>query len=318
MPGAVVGSLARYSRPIALVLAIWSGVTLTVHRWADWHPRSFPLAGLWLILATVGPLAIDFAVKQLEGLGDELSRFASDPEAALGKSQRVVEPILSDRIVTPIGLGLVTIAFLQAQLLVLPWSGLSRVLFLIPAIFFFFVYGVLTAVYLAAARWVWILPAISLRLPRLRLPRLEVAQLHRYCFRLFALASVLYGVGVIALWASPTGVSLARDTGWARFWVFPPAAALLGFLAIVQVRLHHVLRNARDKVLTELNEDLELCAFPGQGGEAVAASRIDALLEWRDHVWSEPVWPLNLKTILVTVVTLLIPTIEALVRLIAG
>jgi hypothetical protein len=195
------------------------------------------------------------------------------------------------------------------------WQGWIEWLFLIWAGIFFFGYGTLIWAFGSLLVLVWRISNLPIACSPFAWPIYQINAVYRTYFYVLSTGALLYGLAVLSVWISPYGAQVALETYSGMAWVFPPAACLILFFLVVHFRLHVLLlryKQASDDELTRLLE-AEYNAWAGEPG-AEREERIDKLLAWRDHVRKEDEWPLGLKTVLLTVTTLLIPTIKTVVE----
>jgi hypothetical protein len=148
-------------------------------------------------------------------------------------------------------------------------------------------------------------------------PHESISAISTVYFRLLLIGGALYLLGVSVVWLSPGGQSLTLNKTWARLWVFPPGLAVLGFFAIFNLALHNLLLQCRARAERDIVGHLQTLYDNWKTNrEPAVETSISALLKWRESVRLERLWPMDLKAGVITVLTLLIPTIEALVKIV--
>jgi hypothetical protein len=199
---------------------------------------------------------------------------------------------------------------------VFPFEGYAKVLAMIVACTFFLSYGSLAYVYSTFV-------VLAVRLGRQEVngsmfawPRESVAAIYATYKRLLTLGAVVYLASIGIFRFTPWADSWSElNQPWVLLWVIPPGLALVAFLGIFTVVIHKVMRQFRDRAEKEITAHLchnyELWK---DTGEAKVENSISELLKWRDVVRQERVWPMDLKTLVATATTLLIPSFEAIVK----
>jgi hypothetical protein len=224
--------------------------------------------------------------------------------------------------VSPVPTGLCGLACLAFAFLttldedVFPFVGLMNRLALIIACAFFVGYGSLFYIYCKAL-------LLALRLSRARVKGGifgwsidAIHKVHAIYLRFLAVGGTVYLLSVAVVLLTPWAKTLADlNRSWVRLWVVPPGFMAIAFFAVFSMATHKLLVQCRARTEQELNKQLQLAydAWRADHNSAAQGS-ISALLEWREKLRLARVWLIDYKAVAATVVTLLLPTIEALVK----
>jgi hypothetical protein len=149
-------------------------------------------------------------------------------------------------------------------------------------------------------------------------PNDGVAAIYTIYVRLLLVGGASYLVGVAIVRFTPWANSWSDlNQPWILLWVFPPGVALIIYFVAFSVALHKVLLQCRARAEQEINEQLHHIYVAWKTNREIGAeSSISALLKWRESVRLERIWPMDLKAGIATIVTLLIPSIEAFAKLV--
>jgi hypothetical protein len=264
---------------------------------------------LWFSLSAAGPAFVALALHEVSKLRAPLAEISAEPLDISVQPRHLVASGMAF-----LGIALETTLSLD----VFPFIGWARVTAFILACTFFLSYGALTYVYAAM-----LLLAVRLGKARVRRvilfwPNENLGAVHSVYFRLFWIGSMSYLLSVAIVRFTPWAKTW-RDLNqpWVRLWVVPPAVAALIFFVSFTVALHKVLLQCRLQAERDIGEQLQrIYDLWKTNREPSAEGSISALLKWRESIRLERLWPMDLKASLVTVVTLLIPTIQAIAKLI--
>jgi len=200
----------------------------------------------------------------------------------------------------------------------LPFAGWARGAAVVIVSAFFVSYGAVLYVYAKVAGLAVRLGRSPVRSETLAWPGTAIRTVHGVYVSLLVVGTVLYLLGVAVVWFSPGGKWLTMNAAWMRLWVLPPGIAVLAFFATFSVALHRVLVQCRERAETELGEQLQELYETWKKDRAPSLEgSISALLSWRESVRLEPLWPMDPKAAAATVLTILIPSIKALLGLVA-
>jgi len=286
------------------VIGIMSFAVLLSKGWdSEWAVSAI----LWFTLSTIGPALICFSIQETDRLRKSLS--------VLCDIQHFGRPSAMGMLLSAVGFLSIALST-HLDIDVFPFEGFAKVLAMIVACAFFLSYGSLAYVYSTFV-------VLAVRLGRQKVngsmfawPRESVAAIYATYKRLLTLGAVVYlaSIGIFRFtpWADSWS---ALNQPWVLLWVIPPGLALVAFLGVFTLALHKVLRQFRDRAEKELNS--QLCHIYELWKDtrcAKAENSISELLKWRDIVRQERVWPMDLKTLVVTATTLLIPSFEAIVN----
>jgi hypothetical protein len=303
----------------AMILFIVS-VNLLVQQAWRWDPGFLGFGLLFGFLTIIIPVIAAVGVKWMRGLSGPVREVAalSDDSAATWTDEQLGRLLVrwpafaSGVLLLLIGLYSTVTYWMPVQ----DWRG---GLFLVWAGIFFFGYGLLVWAFGAIIALIWRISNLSIHCTPFRLPTRMVDVIYTTYFHIMALGALLYGLAVISVWVSPHGAQIALETSVGNLWVFPPAVIIILFFLTFHFRIHRLLvryKQVSEDELTRLldAEYREWTLAP----ESERADRIDKLLAWRDHVRKADEWPSSLKAVLLTVTTLLIPTIKSIVEVVVG
>jgi hypothetical protein len=210
-------------------------------------------------------------------------------------------------------LGLLTTDIVDA----LPFVGWARGPALLLVCSFFAAYGALADVYCVLGASVVRLGGAHVTGDTFSWPYASIGAVNALYFRLLLLSGALYLLSVSVVWSSPGGQWLTANQAWARLWVVPPGLAVLGFFGAFSFALHTLLLQCRTRAEQEIVGQLQTLydnwkQHPDPGVE----TSISTLLKWRDSIRLERVWPTDFKAGAATILTLLIPMLEAIVKVV--
>lgn len=214
------------------------------------------------------------------------------------------------------GLVMLIAGTFSTEIFGIPWTGIVRLLFYTWALCFFVGYGIAACLYFFLMLYANSISRIRIHADVFSWPRAELNSLFAVYMRQFVIGAVLYVGAVVTVWISPGGAWIAQNTGVGRLWVFPPGAMVIMFFLQFNLCFRGVLVRLRQSSEDKLSEIIEsrFHAWAEAPADALSQS-IDSLLKWRDTIRAEETWPLNYKSILVTIATLLLPTVKAMVDL---
>jgi hypothetical protein len=213
------------------------------------------------------------------------------------------------------GLLLVVIGVLSTALFWIPWRGWTGTLFFLWAGVFFFGYGALTWGFGALLVLVWRISNLPVQCSPFMWPTNQIYAIYQTYFRVLFVGASLYGLAVLSVWISPGGSNIALETSVGMFWVFPPAVCVILFFLAFHFRIHKLLiqckQSSDDELTTLLDSEYNQWL---QNPSPEREERISKLLEWRDHVRKADEWPLGLRSVLLTITMLLLPTIKVILE----
>lgn len=299
------------------ILAGLVSLNLLVQWVVDWSPSflTFQLGFAFLTLAIPFVLALlGRAINhELPAQLDKLAP-ASDSSSERGDARVPVRSLLGGLL--PSGFIMLVAGYLSTEIFGIPWTGGVRVLFYSWAFCFFVGYGFAAWLYVILMLVAKEVSKIKLEAQIFSWPRAALQDVFAVYMKTFLIGAVLYVGAVVTVWISPGGAWIAQNTGIGRLWVFPPGAMVVLFFLQFNFSFRAVLvglRRSSEERLSELAESKfrEWCDSPAEN----SASSVDALLNWRAAIRSEDVWPLNYKSLLATVATLMLPTVKAVLEL---
>ena len=265
-------------------------------------------ACLWFVLSAVGPGVTAYSIRETKKLHLLLSR--------IGRISIQSAPSVLGMTVSGLLL-LVTALCTQLSVAIFPFSGVAQVQSFIVACCFFLNYGALAYVYLHLCLVAVHISYIRLKVNVFAWPREEINTIYAVYKRLLTMAGIIYlaSIGILRFTPWATDWS-ALNQLWVLCWIVPPAIALLIFYASIILSLHRVLVRYQRQAEEEIGELLSNRYGTWKNGfDPQIADSITSILKWRDCVRAEKTWPIDLKTALITITTLLIPSIEAFTKL---
>lgn len=287
--------------PLGIVI---SALSVSALQSKGWDQSWAVSASLWFGLSAVGPGVTAYSISEAKKLHMPLSR--------IGRISIRSTPSVFG--MTASGLLLLVIALCtQLSVAIFPFSGLAQVQSFLIACCFFLNYGALA--YLYAHLW---FVAVHIAFIQVKAnvffwPRNEINAIYAVYKRLLTIAGIIYlaSIGILRFTPWATDWS-ALNQLWVLCWIVPPAIALLSFFAAMILSLHRVLRGYQQKAEEEIEESLakRYAEWKNEFDPKIAES-ITTILKWRDYVRAEKTWPIDLKTAIITITTLLIPSIEA-------
>jgi hypothetical protein len=300
-------SLRFHIRWISLSATI-GALSVAVLQSDGWDHEWAISALLWFSLSAAGPAFVALALHEVSKLRGPIADISAEP---------------LDISVKPVHLAISGIAFLSIALEttlsvdVFPFIGWARVTAFIVASTFFLSYGALAYVYGAMFLLAVRLGKVRVRRDIFSWPHESIAEIHSIYFHLFLIGSTSYLLSVAIVRFTPWATTwLDLNQPWVRLWVFPPGLAAIVFFVAFSVALHKVLLQCRVRAEREIGEQLQrIYDLWKTNREPSAEGSISALLKWRETVRLERLWPMDLKAGIVTIVTLLIPTIQAIAKL---
>jgi hypothetical protein len=309
------------SRHLGLAGAVATLATATVLAQARGGARDSSFIWYTLgvgLLASMAPSAMVFLLSSVDRIGELAAEISGDSR----KAGRVLQPlkiVSSGAFVFPAVVGVVVAGLFSTEFFGMHWQGLAGVLFLVLSAVFFAAYAVVGSAYLACLMAAWSLPSQSVRSGIWSWPRAAIGDLYRTYFRLLLLGTALYLAAVTAVWSTPAAFWILRESWLARVWVVPPAIAIIMFFGSFHYATHSLLTTCKCGALNEL--DSALAAEYSRwldGHSSERAEAVSALLKWREVVRAESEWCLDVKGVLVTLATVLLPTAKAVLDLVHG
>jgi hypothetical protein len=292
---------------LSILIALLS-VAVLLSNW--WDHAWFVSALLWFSLSAAGPAFIALALQEISKLRNLIVEIFIEP------------PSIS---VQPVQLAISGIVFLCIALETMlsvdffpfndRWANHSAY---VIACTFFLSYGALAYVYVATL-------LLVIRLGNTRVwsevflwPHDGIAEIYSVYVRLLLVGGTSYILAVAIVRFTPWANSWSDlNETWILLWVFPPGLALIVYFVAFSVALHKVLLQCRARAEQEINEQLHHIYDAWKSNREIGAeSSISALLKWRESVRLERIWPMDLKAGIATIVTLLIPSIEAIAKLV--
>lgn len=229
-----------------------------------------------------------------------------------------IEPLVSKKWISLSALSVMIAGAISTEHFGIPWQGGIRLLFYPWLAVFFAGYGVAAWLYFVSMVAISRINKAEAKSSIFSWPRVETQEVYGLYFRLFVLGASLYLFAVVSIWTSPSGAWIALNTGLGMLWVFPPAAMVICYFVYFNYQIHLLLKRClqrSDQELSSLLDDRFADWKEGLSSEQ-GASSITSLLEWRNTIRSEGTWPMDFKAMLVTVATLLLPTIKAIADLV--
>ena len=302
-------SIVRYFKswcwvPFSVAIGVLSVSILSSDGWGhEWAISAI----LWFSLSTFGPALIALSIREATKLRRPIAVLCNKPPHIC---------------VQPIGMAISGITFLivalttQLSVEVFPFIGPARVHAFVVTCTFFLNYGALAYVYAN-------LVALAVRLGNLEVkgkvfswPRDSITAIEAVYVRLLMVGGLVYLASVGIFRYTPWAVSWGElNRPWVLLWVVPPGLGLISFFGVFSVALHKLLLQCRERAERELNEQLCLSYDAWKDRrDTTAENSISSLLKWRDSIRLEKVWPMNLRASIITVTTLLLPSIEAIAK----
>jgi hypothetical protein len=270
------------------------------HKWAI-------SAILWFFLSAIGPALLALAIGEVSKLRALVTDISADPlNFSVGARGLAICGI------AVLGLAVATTVSVD----IFPFIGWAQVAAFVIVCTFFLSYGALIYVYGATFMLAVRLLKVRVRAEVFSWPRDSVRAIHSIYMRLLLVGATAYLLGVAVVRLTPWSRSLLDLTQpWIGLWVLPPGLAAIAFFASFNIALHNVLLRCRGRAEREITENLQLVYDSWKTNrERSAEGSISELLKWRESIRLERLWPMDLKAGVVTVVTLLIPTIDAVLR----
>ena len=295
---------AYWWAPCSAAIGILSFVVLLSKGWnSEWAVSAI----LWFALSTIGPALIGFSIQEADRLRKPLS--------TLFDIQPFARP-------SSIGMLVSAISFLAIALNthlsmeVFPFVGYARVLAMIVVCAFFLSYGSLAYIYCTLVVLAVRLSTQEAKGSVFSWPRESVSAIYAIYKRLLTLGALVYLASIGIFRCTPWADSWsALNQPWVLLWVIPPGLALVAFLGVFTVLLHKILRQFRDRAEKELTSQVShIYETWKDTREPKAENSISELLKWREIVRQEKVWPMDLRTLVITATTLLIPSFEAIAK----
>ncbi len=263
---------------------------------------------LWFSLSGFGPAFIALmlnSISKLQQLGAEISD---------GSPRITVEPV---------GIAISSVVFLVFALAtrlsvdVFPFIELwwAKMLAFFIACTFFLIYGAIAYMYILTFFFAIRLRKVQVSGDTFCWPRESIRAIHDVYIRLLLVGGTTYILGICIVRLTPWATSWqSLDQPWIHIWVLPPALALIVYFGIFSFALHRLLFQCRSRAEREISEKLQMKYDLWKNDvQSGFENSISALVTWRDNIRQERVWPMDFKTTIATIVTLLIPTIEAIV-----
>ncbi|HYR07080.1 MAG TPA: hypothetical protein VEQ60_04915 [Longimicrobium sp.] len=199
-----------------------------------------------------------------------------------------------------------------------PWEGWIGTLFFLWAAIFFFGYGALGWCFGCLSVLLWRISNLPIQCSPFRWPTDHIATIYQTYFRILIIGASLYALAVLSVWLSPGGPAIALETNLGMLWVFLPAACIILFFLIFHFRVHRLLVRCKEISDNELTTLLE-SEYNNWRHDPTAEreNRIKRVLEWRDHIRRADEWPLSLQSVVLTITTLLLPTLKEVLELIS-
>lgn len=267
---------------------------------------------LWFSLSISGPPLVALMLNEVTKLRALVADVSDDP---LEISMRPMRLVMCG--VAFLSLALATTFSIDVFHDVFPINRWARVMAFIIASSFFVSYGALAYIYGAILMLVVRLGKTRVRGDIFSWPHESIEAIHAIYVRLLLAggAAYLLGVGVVRFtpWARNWH---DLNQPWILLWVFPPGLAAIIFFGFFSFALHKLLLQCRTRSEREINEQLQRIYNTWKtNSEPGTESSISALLKWRENIRLNRVWPMDFKAVIATIVTLLIPTIEAIAKL---
>ena len=196
----------------------------------------------------------------------------------------------------------------------IPWYGYIRSTFYLWLCIFLLGYGIIAWLYIGLMVLVNRMRLLEVNASIFSWPKSEIHNIYSTYFQLLAIGAALYVVAVISVWVSPGGAWIAKNTEIGRLWVFPPGAMVIVFFLYFHYKVHLLLTQCRDKSDRQLSILLSQAFDEWISKQSEDKERsITNLLQWRKQIRSEKMWLLDIKSVIATVATLLLPTVKAVI-----
>lgn len=311
----MAAALMSHWRQMSLCMAMFVFVNFALHLQSigyvsnEWFLFEIIFGALTVVWPFVAKCVIGVLQKDVPtALSDILQLASGDDELKTYKKH----PLLRTSILLAAGFGFSVIGLASAVLFGSPWSGLQRTLFYVWTLLFFFGYGMLGCLYTASMLLVQRIGQLTV-IPSLSWPTWAIKGIYWSYFRIFAMGCLLYVAGLVAVWVSPGGAWIARNTYIGQLWVFPPGVMVIAFFVWFNYYTHSLLMAYKSQAENMIALDIRraFSEWRSLKPSEEAEKRIATLLQWQKEVRSETTWVIDFRAMLATIATLLLPTVKA-------
>jgi hypothetical protein len=287
-----------------------------------------------LILSAALPFFLKLLWTSFSSLSDILSKFTDFSEED-SKKYRVSGGVALFILI--VGGVLSAGGVLTISTLGLPWNSTARTFFQIWLYLILFGYGVVAGLYMFHVRLLFSMSKMNVSCSPFYWPRIEISYLYRFYSKLLAAGTILYVLAIVSFWSTPgnwlvnawltnttfsaaaeLGAHLSVDLPWRlieSLWVFPVAICIIFFFVLFNYGCHEFLTQCQSrsidyfsKLASKVLEDWE------KKPTIEKREKIDKLLEWRDKIKKERVWPLDFLAILSIIATTIVPIIQTFIN----
>ncbi len=225
-----------------------------------------------------------------------------------------------------IGLALATLTVVVFFVNNPPWYGYDLICFLTYLGIFFMITGITAFLYFRVLWFLFKLNKLEISNRPLAFFDIEAKVLSTIYLKLLGSGLVLYFLTLIVLWISPGNFFLRESAEYApqlnqmfilvKIFVFAIASFVIGFLFISQYGIHKLLVKFKNNNLGELSDQLS-SAYQGwlKDPSDKNAEKITRISEWKEHIKKQDEWPINYKTVLLIMTTVILPLTNFMIDL---